>query len=83
MIELFVELMNAGVKIVFSTHSPYMCDYLNAISQKKGFDDRVSFNLFEETDGVVNNYILESDEDWNKIQAELLDPLEEIMWEYI
>jgi len=83
MIELFVELMNAGVKIVFSTHSPYMCDYLNAISQKKGFDDRVSFNLFEETDGVVNNHILESDDDWNKIQAELLDPLEEIMWEYI
>jgi len=83
MIELFIELMNAGVKIVFSTHSPYMCDYLNAISQKKGFNDRVSFNLFEETDGVVKNYILEDDEDWNKIQAELLDPLEEIMWEYI
>jgi len=83
MVELFIELMNAGVKIVFSTHSPYMCDYLNAISQKKGFDDRVSFNLFEESEGVVKNYILESDEDWNKIQAELLDPLEEIMWEYI
>jgi len=83
MIELFEELMNAGVKIVFSTHSPYMCDYLNAISQKKGFDDRVSFNLFEETDGVVENHILENDDDWNKIQAELLDPLEEIMWEYI
>jgi len=83
MIELFVELMNAGVKIVFSTHSPYMCDYLNAISQKQNFNDRVSFNLFEETDSVVNNHILESDEDWNKIQAELLDPLEEIMWEYI
>ena len=83
MIELFVELMNAGVKIVFSTHSPYMCDYLNAISQKQGFDERVSFNLFEETDGVVKNYILENDDDWNKIQAELLDPLEEIMWEYI
>lgn len=83
MIELFVKLMNAGVKIVFSTHSPYMCDYLNAISQKKGFDDRVSFNLFEKKDGVVENHILETDEDWNMIQAELLDPLEEIMWEYI
>ncbi len=83
MIELFVELMNAGVKIVFSTHSPYMCDYLNAISQRQGFNDRVSFNLFEEIDGVVTNHILESDDDWNKIQAELLDPLEEIMWEYI
>jgi len=83
MIELFVELMNAGVKIIFSTHSPYMCDYLNAISQKKGFDNRVSFNLLEETENIVNNYILESDEDWNRIQAELLDPLEEIMWEYI
>jgi len=83
MIELFVELMNAGVKIVFSTHSPYMCDYLNAISKKKGFDDRVSFNLFEKKDGVVENHILETDEDWNMIQAELLDPLEEIMWEYI
>ncbi len=83
MVDLFVELMHAGVKIVFSTHSPYMCDYLNAISQKKGFDDRVSFNLFEETDGVVQNHILENDDDWNKIQAELLDPLEEIMWEYV
>ena len=85
MIELFIELMNAGVKIVFSTHSPYMCDYLNAMSQKKGndFSDRVSFNLFEEKDGIVENHILESQEDWNKIQAELLDPLEEIMWEYI
>jgi len=82
MVELFIELMNAGVKIVFSTHSPYMCDYLNAISQKNNFDDRVSFNLFEETDGVVENHIL-NDENWNKIQAELLDPLEEIMWEYI
>ena len=82
MIELFVELMNAGVKIVFSTHSPYMCDYLNAISQKQGFDDRVSFNLFEEKDGVVKNCILD-DDNWNKIQAELLDPLEEIMWEYV
>lgn len=82
MVELFVELMNAGIKIVFSTHSPYMCDYLNAISQKNSFDDRVSFNLFDETDGVVENHIL-NDENWNKIQAELLDPLEEIMWEYI
>ena len=82
MIELFVELMNAGVKIVFSTHSPYMCDYLNAISQKQDFDDRVSFNLFEEKDGVVKNHILD-DDNWNTIQAELLDPLEEIMWEYV
>lgn len=83
MIELFVELMNAGVKIVFSTHSPYMCDYLNAISKKQKFADRVSFNLFEEKDGVAVNHILENQEDWNKIQAELLDPLEEIMWEYV
>jgi len=83
MVELFVELMNAGVKIVFSTHSPYMCDYLNAISQKRKFADRVSFNLFKESDGVVDNHILKSDEEWNMIQAELLDPLEEIMWEYI
>jgi len=84
MIELFVELMNAGVKIVFSTHSPYMCDYLNAISKKQKFSDRVSFNLFkEEEEDVVENYILENQKDWNKIQAELLDPLEEIMWEYV
>ncbi|MEA2028986.1 MAG: AAA family ATPase [Campylobacterota bacterium] len=83
MVDLFVELMNAGVKIVFSTHSPYMADYLNAISQKGEFRDRVSFNLLQESDGVVENRILEDNEDWNQIQAELLDPLEEIMWEYI
>jgi len=83
MIELFVELMNAGVKIVFSTHSPYMCDYLNAISKKQKFSDRVSFNLLEEKEGVVVSHILENQKDWNKIQVELLDPLEEIMWEYV
>jgi len=83
MVDLFVELMNAGVKIVFSTHSPYMCDYLNAISQKQGFDDRVSFNLLQENDNIVENYILKTNEEWKMIQTELLDPLEEIMWEYI
>jgi len=82
MIDLFVELMRAGVKIVFSTHSPYMADYLNAISQKNGFKDRVSFNLLKEQDGIVENIIL-NDDNWKEIQAELLDPLEEIMWEYI
>jgi len=82
MVDLFVELMNAGVKIVFSTHSPYMADYLNAISQKNEFRDRVSFNLLKESDGVVENIILDEDS-WHEIQTELLDPLEEIVWEYL
>ncbi len=83
MVELFIELMNAGVKIVFSTHSPYMADYLNAISQKRDFEDRVSFNLLQESEGIVENHVLKTNEDWKMIQTELLDPLEEIMWEYI
>ena len=82
MIDLFVELMNAGVKIVFSTHSPYMPDYLNAISQRKKFRDRVSFNLLSEENGVVKNDILDED-NWDLLQDELLKPLEEIMWEYL
>jgi len=82
MVDLFVELMNAGVKIVFSTHSPYMADYLNAISQKNEFRDKVSFNLLKESAGVVENIILNK-ESWNEIQTELLDPLEEIVWEYL
>ncbi|CAA6817946.1 MAG: ABC transporter ATP-binding protein [uncultured Sulfurovum sp.] len=82
-VELFIELMNAGVKIVFSTHSPYMADYLNAISKKRKISERVSFNLFQEKDGVVSNHILKDKKDWKKIQTELLDPLEEIMWEYL
>jgi len=60
-----------------------MCDYLNAISQKQGFDDRVSFNLLQENDNIVENHILKTNEEWKMIQTELLDPLEEIMWEYI
>ncbi len=82
MVDLFVELMNAGVKIVFSTHSPYMADYLNAISQKNGYRDRVSFNVLDEKDAVVSNHILD-DENWNILQKELLDPLEDIAWEYL
>ncbi len=82
MIDLFVELMNAGVKIVFSTHSPFMADYLNAKSQREKFSDRISFNLLGEEEGIVSNTILD-DENWNLLQSELLDPLEEIMWEYL
>ncbi len=83
MVDLFVELMNAGIKIIFSTHSPYMADYLNAISQKNGYRDRVSFNLFQESDDIVENHILDSDKKWNMIQDELLGSLEDIMWEYL
>lgn len=82
MIELFIELMKNGVKIVFSTHSSYMCDYLNALSKKEKIEEKISFNLLNEEDGVVSNTIL-NDENWNLLQAELLDPLEEIMWEYV
>ena len=82
MVDLFVELMNAGVKIVFSTHSPYMADYLNAISQKNEFKERVSFNLLKESESIVENIILDEDS-WHEIQTELLDPLEEIVWEYL
>jgi len=84
MIELFIELMNAGVKIVFSTHSTFMVDSLNALSKKEDFSDRVSFNLFKETDGIVENHILEADKEWKLIQDELLkSSLEEIMWQYL
>lgn len=82
MIDLFVELMKAGVKITFSTHSPYMADYLNAKSQKEGFRDKVSFNLLSESNGVVNNTVL-NDENWNLLQKELLEPLEDVMWQYL
>lgn len=82
MVELFIELMNAGVKIVFSTHSPYMADFLNAISTKQDFRNRVSFNLLSETDGIVSNTIL-NEENWQNLQKELLGPLEDIMWQYL
>ncbi|MDP2850803.1 MAG: ATP-binding protein [Sulfuricurvum sp.] len=82
MVELFIELMNAGVKIVFSTHSPYMADYLNALAKNKGIRDRVSFNLLNEVDGVVSNTIL-NEENWQNLQKELLGPLEDVMWQYL
>ncbi len=82
MVDLFVELMNAGVKIVFSTHSPYMADYLNAISKKQKFRDRISFNVLDEKDGVVTNHILD-DDNWNILQKELMDTFEDILWQYL
>jgi len=82
MVDLFVELMNAGVKIVFSTHSPYMADYLNAISKKGDYRDRVSFNVLDEKDGVVSNHILD-DDNWDILQKELMDTFEDILWQYL
>ncbi len=82
MVDLFIELMNAGIKVVFSTHSPYMADYLNAKATKGGYRDRVAFNLLSEKDGVVSNTILD-DSNWEELQNELLGPLEDIMWQYL
>jgi len=82
MVDLFVELMNAGVKIVFSTHSPYMADYLNAISKRNSYRDRISFNVLDEKDGVVTNHILD-DDNWNILQKELMDTFEDILWQYL
>jgi len=82
MVDLFVELMNAGVKVVFSTHSPFMADYLNAKATKENFKEKISFNLLSEEDSTVSNTILD-DNSWHLLQSELLDPLEEIMWEYL
>jgi len=82
MVDLFVELMNAGVKIVFSTHSPYMADYLNAISKRNGYRDRISFNVLDKKDKVVTNHILD-DDNWNILQKELMDSFEDILWQYL
>ena len=82
MIDLFIELMNAGVKIVFSTHSPFMADYLNAKAQREKFSNRVSFNLLSEEEGIVSNTIL-NDENWNLLQDELMGAFKEIMWQYL
>ncbi len=82
MIDLFIELMKAGVKIVFSTHSPYIVDYLNAISKKNALREKVSFNVLQEEDGVVNNYIL-NDNNWEKLQKELMNSFEDILWQYL
>jgi predicted ATPase len=83
MVELFIELMNAGIKIVFSTHSAYMIEYLNALSEKQELTNRVSFNLLQEENGIVENTILSNSNNWELIQDELLNPLEEIAWEYL
>ncbi|WP_321470145.1 ATP-binding protein [Halarcobacter sp.] len=82
MVELFIELMNNGVKIIFSTHSPYMCDYLNALLKKQKLEKKVSFNLLSEDKEIVINTIL-NEKNWDLLQTELLGPLEEIMWEYV
>lgn len=82
MIDLFIELMNAGVKIVFSTHSPFMADYLNAKAQRENFSERVSFNLLSESENIVSNTIL-NDENWMLLQDELMGAFEDIMWQYL
>lgn len=82
MIDLFIELMNSGIKIVFSTHSPFMADYLNAKATRGKFKKRISFNLLSEEEGIVSNTIL-NDDNWNLLQDELMGAFKEIMWQYL
>jgi len=82
MVDLFIELMDAGVKIVFSTHSPFMADYLNAKAKRENFSKRISFNVLEENDGIVKNTIL-NEENFTLLQSELMDSFEDILWQYL
>lgn len=85
LIDIFLELIQNGIKIFISTHSPYITDYLNARVKKLNLEDKVAFNLLgfeDEKQSIVKNTIVD-EYNWDLLQSELLEPLEEIMWEYI
>ena len=79
--QLFLFLVEKGVKIVISTHSPLITNTLK-IFAKKELKNKVSFNLLKENESYVENIVLD-DTNWDLIQDELLNPLEELAWEYI
>ena len=77
--ELFLFMIDEGIKIVISTHSAILTNSLNVLSKNKG---KISFNLLKKENDEVKNIIL-NDSNWDLIQDELLETLEELSWEYL
>jgi hypothetical protein len=80
--KLLLFLVKNGVKIVISTHSPIIVNALNVFAIEEKMKNKVSFNLLSVNDDIVENIVL-SDDNWDLIQDELLNCLEELAWEYI
>ncbi len=77
--ELFLFMIDEGIKIVISTHSAILTNSLNILSKNK---EKISFNLLKREDNKVKNIVLNNN-NWYLIQDELLETLEELSWEYL
>ena len=77
--ELFLFMIDEGIKIVISTHSAILTNSLNISSKNK---EKISFNLLKREDNKVKNIVLNNN-NWYLIQDELLETLEELSWEYL
>lgn len=77
---LIVDLVEYGVPVLISSHSPFMIQALKRVSEKRGLVDKTNFYLAEKEDDF-SAVIKDVSDDPNQIFVKLAEPLDDIFWE--
>jgi len=76
--EFIVKLVENGINILVTSHSPYMIEALKVYSESKGLQDKTNFYLAEKDEGETTSSIREVNDDMWLIFEKLSTPLSKL-----
>lgn len=79
--EIIVKLASLGVKVLVTSHSPYIIQALKVLAQKYKINSNVNFYLAEKESQSMSTNIVNVNDDLNSVFKKLSDPLQKLIWE--
>ncbi|OFD90590.1 MULTISPECIES: AAA family ATPase [Bacillus cereus group] len=79
--EIIVKLASLGVKVVVTSHSPYIIQALKVLANKFEINTKVNFYLAEKESQSASTKIINVNDDLNSVFKKLSDPLQKLIWE--
>ncbi|PFC23505.1 hypothetical protein CN264_19040 [Bacillus cereus] len=77
--EIIAKLASLGIKILVTSHSPYIVQALRVFAKRYEMDSKTNFYLAEKKES--GSQILNVNEDLNSIFKKLSDPIQNLLWE--
>jgi predicted ATPase len=78
---LLVALVQAGIPVLLTSHSPYLVQALRKFSEKEGLTDRTNFYLAERMPKAAGVVMQDVTNDLNRLFQKLSEPLQKLVWE--
>ncbi|OJD62314.1 AAA family ATPase [Bacillus sp. NH11B] len=79
--EIIVKLASIGIKVLVTSHSPYIIQALKVLANKSEIDSKVNFYLSEKESESTSTRIINVNDDLNSVFKKLSDPLQKLIWE--